>query len=140
MAVKRKTITQKPRATKKTAKAKATSAKKKPLKEMSQTHGALDAKQDTEDLIRGRIFSYKQEDLGKYTDYLYSLDLADLHDHAIEKGQVPIGNKTLLIDRLEKEFAKAKSKLKQEFNQVNAFQMSKENKEEALRIMRRRLS
>lgn len=115
--------------------AKGKTTKKKAAK-MEQAHGALSPTSSVYELISREISPYKEKNISEYSDALASMDIAELHDHAIKMGQVPIGNRSLLVDRLEKEYARSKGKLRQEFSRNETFAMTPGNKAIALKILR----
>jgi len=114
--------------------------KRKGVGSMIQTHGALPEQDNSAiQLMAREISPYKQQTLAEYTDVLDEMDLMELHDHAIKMGQVPITNRNLLTDRLEREWSRSNGTVRQEVSKMSAgaYAMSPENQAIALKILRK---
>jgi len=105
------------------------------ISKMKQTDGALLALQTIDEIIGKKTVGYKHETLAEYSKYINSLELHDLHEHAIQVAKtVPINNRSLLIDRLEREFARDNgSKMYKHIN--STVSMDEENKRKILAIL-----
>lgn len=77
--------------------------KKVDLNELNQTHGALNAPQPVT-ILGGYGTTYTVASFQEYEAQLKAMTDIDLHDHAYAVGLTPIDNRTLLEDRLVKEF------------------------------------
>ena len=78
------------------------------LSSLSQTHGAL-APMSIEELT-GQVDQYTEGSVDEYRQTLATMSDEDMREHAIEKGEVPIHTRSLLIDRLERRFITASRK------------------------------
>lgn len=85
------------------------SAKKVKVDQLEQTHGALAAVHKPAK-VPGIHNPYQTESVAEYLATVTKLSDADLHDHAINVGIVPISHRARLLDRLEKEFCIALSR------------------------------
>lgn len=77
--------------------------KKVDLSEMSQTHGALNAPAPLS-ILAGYGTVYTTASFQEYEEQLKAMTNIDLQDHAYSVGITPIDNRSLLEDRLVKEF------------------------------------
>ncbi len=76
------------------------------LNSLKQTHGALSASLSIEELT-GQTERYAVADIESYRQLLGSMSDEEMHEHAVETGVVPIGQRELLIGRLEAKFISA---------------------------------
>tara|TARA_R100000008_G_C3560293_1_gene155744 strand:- start:63 stop:446 length:384 start_codon:yes stop_codon:yes gene_type:complete len=87
----------------------ATTAKKKNVKNLSQTHGKVEKFEPTTlDQIWGDDGSsmYGTMDERTYEERLDDMNLSDLQTHASRVGIIPVDNRGMLKDRLMREFRK----------------------------------
>lgn len=79
-------------------------------KVQKQTHGAQLEDNVT---VASLLSKHKKQSLAsveEYSKYINSLGTDELHNHSVMAGEVPVDNRTKLIDRLEKRFARALGK------------------------------
>ena len=100
-------------------KAKGTSRKRKPVKELSQAHGRLETSEQkfeptTLDQIWGDdgLWKYKTHDESEYEEQLDNMTKQDLYAHATKAGLIPVENRDLLKQRLMKEFRRHEASYK----------------------------
>ncbi len=81
--------------------------KKINLSTLNQKHGALSAPLSIEELT-GQTERYTVSDIESYRQLLASMSDEEMHEHAVDvAGVVPVGVRSLLIDRLEAKFISA---------------------------------
>lgn len=81
---------------------------------------------------------YTAKSFEEYTQQLDRMDLADLQDHAMEHGLIPIDDRDRMIDKLEKQFIIDTGMEKAAGIDDNGDRLNNEKSEEkALRILRR---
>lgn len=84
--------------------------KKQNLEDLSQTHGKVESsdKYQTLDQIWGDdgLNKYKTLDINQYERELDDMDSADLKNHAVKIGLIPVDNRATLTKRLLTEFQK----------------------------------
>lgn len=77
------------------------------LSNLKQTHGALVAPLSIEELT-GQTERYSVSSLDEYRVLLANMSDEEMHEHAVDvAGVVPVGVRSLLIDRLETKFISA---------------------------------
>ena len=96
---------------------------KKPVKKLSQAHGKVEEYQPTTlDQIWGDDGTslYGTLDEVVYKDRLDEMNMSDIQSHASRVGIIPIDNRSMLKDRLVKEFRKHASAYKKPIDQNEA--------------------
>jgi hypothetical protein len=83
--------------------------KKIDMDKMSQTHGALASPRPVTEVM-GYGNPYSTAVYEDYRKQIKAMTDIDLHDHAYKVGVVPVTNRSILEDRLEKQFLTAQSK------------------------------
>lgn len=81
------------------------------LNTISQAHGALPPLQAQVNEILGFKSAYKEANVEEYMAKINAMTESDLHEHAIERGEVPIHVRSLLVDRLKRAFLLDRSRL-----------------------------
>lgn len=77
------------------------------LSALKQTHGALAAPLSIEELT-GQTERYTVSSIEDYRQLLAGMTDQEMHEHAVDiAGVVPVGVRSLLIDRLEAKFISA---------------------------------
>jgi hypothetical protein len=94
---------------------------KKSVKNMSQTHAKQEFQPTTLDQIWGDTGSstYGTMDEGVYVERIDDMNLSDLQAHASTVGIIPIDNRTMLRDRLLREFRKHVSAYQKPIQEVD---------------------
>jgi hypothetical protein len=95
--------------------AKRKNSKKASVKKMSQTHGKVEKFEPTTlDQIWGDdgTSMYGTLDDNKYQERLDEMNMSDLQSHASRVGIIPIDNRSMLRERLMREFRKHASSYK----------------------------
>lgn len=70
------------------------------LATISQAHGALATLRPINDIL-GYSSSYKEASIEEYMAKITKMTDSDLHEHAVEKGIVPMHVRTLLLGKLK---------------------------------------
>lgn len=73
------------------------------LSSLKQTHGALNTPM-TIDELTGRTVIAPAQTIEEYHEILANMSDIEMQESAVELGIVPINNRSLLIDRLERQF------------------------------------
>ena len=93
---------------------------KNPVKKLSQAHGKVEEYQPTTlDQIWGDdgTSMYGTLDEGVYQTRLDEMNMSDMQSHASRVGIIPIDNRSMLQDRLVREFRKHASSYKKPVDQ-----------------------
>ena len=100
-------------------------SRKKSIKDISQTHAKEEFQPTTLDQIWGDTGSsaYGTMDEKVYVDKLDNMNLSDLQAHASTVGIIPIDNRSMLRERLLREFRKHVSSYRKPAQDVGGSKM-----------------
>jgi|TARA_A100001015_G_scaffold137044_1_gene152009 hypothetical protein len=100
-------------------------SRKKSIKDISQTHAKEEFQPTTLDQIWGDTGSstYGTMDEKVYVDKLDNMNLSDLQAHASTVGIIPIDNRSMLRERLLREFRKHVSSYRKPTQDVGGSKM-----------------